>query len=72
MLANNLTLDEEDAVQAELKELEQQAVRVNVLIFPLNVYLNTIHRPRMLRHYNPSNFLRLPSQNPPLRSGKVS
>lgn len=30
MLANNLTLDEEDAVQEELKALQEQAVRIKL------------------------------------------
>jgi hypothetical protein len=34
MLANTLSLDEEDAVQAELAELQAQAVRLFLILFP--------------------------------------
>jgi hypothetical protein len=56
MLANNLSLDDEEAVQAELKELQEQAVSFN-FHSPISVH----HRFYQLRSSNTESAISLPS-----------
>jgi hypothetical protein len=57
MLSSNLTLDEEDAVQAELKELQTEAVSISIIccIYPSLTSALHVGRNRFNNKSRPSN-----------------
>lgn len=63
MLANNLTLDDEESVQAELKELQDQAVSISYLMYSVCSFFISFVIPtqskisNFLQRQSPSRFI---------------